>query len=119
LRTHEFGQPIEPSGELATGEKISGVRDLKQTLLEKHRVEFYRTITEKLLTYVLGRGVEYYDVPTVDSIVERLDKDDGRFSTLLFGVLESAPFQKRRLAPNPPSKDTATAAIPAPAHDSP
>jgi hypothetical protein len=105
LRTQEFGQPIDPAGELVTGEKFNGVNDLKRALVEKHRVEFYRTITERLLTYILGRGVEYYDVPTVDAIVERLDEDNGRFSTLLMGVLESAPFQKRRLSPNPPSQD--------------
>ena len=100
VRTLEFGQPIESSGELITGEKFAGVRELKQVLVEKHRLEFYRTMTEKLLTYVLGRGVEYYDVPTVDGIVERLGKEDGRFSALLFGVLESASFQQRRATPN-------------------
>ena len=105
-RTQEFGQRIETAGELATGEKFSGVRDLKQALLEKHRVEFYRTLTEKLMTYVLGRGVEYYDVPTVDAIVQKLDQDNGRFTTLLFGVLESAPFQQRRLTPNSASQDS-------------
>jgi hypothetical protein len=100
LRTQEAGLPIDPSGELATGEKFTGVRDLKQALLEKHRIEFYRTLTEKMLTYILGRGVEYYDVPTVDAIVAQLDRDRGRFSTLLLGILESAPFQQRRVAAN-------------------
>ena len=52
------------------------------------------------MTYILGRGVEYYDMPTVDAIAERLDRDNGKFSTLLFGVLDSAPFQQRRLTPN-------------------
>jgi mono/diheme cytochrome c family protein/cyclophilin family peptidyl-prolyl cis-trans isomerase len=99
-RTNESGHAIDPSGELATGEKFSGVSDLKQALIEKYRLEFYRTLTEKLMTYVLGRGVEYYDVPTVDAIAERLDRDNGKFSTLLFGILDSAPFQQRRLTPN-------------------
>jgi len=53
-----------------------------------------------LMTYILGRGVEYYDVPTVDAITEQLARDNGRFSTLLLGVLESAPFQLRRTTPN-------------------
>jgi hypothetical protein len=100
-RTTEFGQPIEAFGELATGEEFSDVRQLKQALVENHRVEFYRTLTEKLMTYILGRGVEYYDVPTIDNIVAELDRDDDRFSTLLLGVLESAPFQLRRTTPNP------------------
>ena len=99
-RTLDAGQPIDPAGELATGEKFSGIRDLKRALVEKHRTEFYRTLTEKLLTYTLGRGVEYYDVPTVDRIVEKLEKENGRFSALLLGVLESAPFQQRRPAPH-------------------
>ena len=110
-RTHEAGQSIDPSGELATGEMFSGVRELKRALLEKHRIEFYRTLTEKLLTYALGRGVEYYDVPTIDAIVEQLDRDDGRFSTLLLGILESAPFQQRRVTANA-SRDTKVVAMP-------
>ena len=109
-RAFESGQKIDPSGELATGEKFSGVGDFKKALVEKHRMEFYRTLTEKLMTYILGRGVEYYDVPTVDAIVEKLDKDNGRFSTLLFGVLESAPFQQRRVAPNTSNRDRKPAA---------
>lgn len=95
-RTVEDGNPIDPAGELATGEKFANARDLKQVLVEKHRAEFYRTLTEKLLTYTLGRGAEYYDVATIDSIVEQLEKQDGRFSSLLLGVLESTPFQMRR-----------------------
>jgi Protein of unknown function (DUF1588)/Protein of unknown function (DUF1587)/Protein of unknown function (DUF1592)/Protein of unknown function (DUF1585)/Protein of unknown function (DUF1595)/Planctomycete cytochrome C len=108
-RSKEYGQPIDPSGELATGEKFADARDLKSSLVEKHRIEFYRTITEKLLTYVLGRGVEYYDMPTVDGIAARLDKEDGRFSALLMGVLESAPFQERRATPHAVALETTTA----------
>jgi mono/diheme cytochrome c family protein len=112
LRTQEAGQTIDSSGELATGEKFSGVRDLKQALVEKHHIEFYRTLTEKMMTYILGRGVEYYDVPTVNAIVEQMDKDKGRFSTMLYGILESAPFQQRRVAPNAPNQETKTVALP-------
>ena len=65
-------------------------------LKKDHRTDFYRCLTEKLLTYALGRGLEYYDVQTVDQIVERLGQEDGRFSALLMGIIESAPFQKRR-----------------------
>ena len=117
VRTYESGQKIDPSGELATGEKFAGARDLKQALLEKHRLEFYRTLTEKLMTYLLGRGVEYYDVPTVDAIAEQLDQDNGRFSTLLLGVLESAPFQQRRVTPNSSNRDTKTVALPTPSRN--
>ena len=53
-------------------------------------------MTEKVLTYALGRGLEYYDVETVDQIVARLEQANGRPSALLMGVVESAPFQKTR-----------------------
>ncbi|MEO5958991.1 MAG: DUF1585 domain-containing protein, partial [Opitutaceae bacterium] len=54
-------------------------------------------LTEKLLTYALGRGTEYYVVPTVDKIVASLEKNHGAFSALLMGVIESVPFQQQRL----------------------
>ena len=95
-REQERGQPIETAGKLITGEKFENVRDLKKVLREDRKTDFYRCITEKLMTYALGRGLEYYDVATVDAIVERLEKDEGKFSTLLTGVIESAPFQQRR-----------------------
>jgi hypothetical protein len=56
--------------------------------------------------------MEYYDAPTVDGIVARLDKDDGRFSTLLFGVLESAPFQERRAMPHAVTSEITASTIP-------
>jgi hypothetical protein len=59
-------------------------------------MDFYRCLTDKLMTYAVGRGMEYYDVETTDQIVQRLDSDEGRFSALLMGVIESAPFQKMR-----------------------
>ncbi len=110
-RAQEFGQPIDPSGELATGEKISGIKDLKQVIVTQHRAEFYRTITEKLLTYALGRGVEYYDVPTVDTIVARMEKEEGRFSALLMGIVESPAFQQRRATSTNPLNPEAKPAL--------
>ena len=95
-RDQEEKQPIDASGKLITGESFHDVRDLKKILKERHRDDFYRCVTEKLLTYALGRGLEYDDVETVDRIVERLDRDGGRFSALLMGVIESSPFQQRR-----------------------
>jgi hypothetical protein len=99
-RDHELGQPIDADGKLITGETFNGVRELKHVLVTEHKDEFYRTLTDKLLTYAVGRGMEYYDVPTVDKIVENLDRNDGRFSGLLMGVINSAPFQERRLSSN-------------------
>ncbi|HEY5810962.1 MAG TPA: DUF1588 domain-containing protein, partial [Povalibacter sp.] len=95
-RDAERKQPIVADGNLITGEKFSSVRELKRILANEHREEFYRTLTTKLMTYATGRGMEYYDVETIDQIVRRLDDQDGRFSALLSGIIESAPFQKMR-----------------------
>ena len=100
-RAEEYKQKIDPSGQLATGETFTNITDLKHILVTNHKLEFYRCLTEKLLTYALGRGLEYYDVPTVDKIVEDLDRNHGAFSALLNGVIESAPFQQQRLLTNP------------------
>ena len=96
-RDTERKQPIEASGKLITGETFQDIREVKRLLATTHRLDFYRCLTEKMLTYALGRGVEYYDVEAVDRIVAQLDQDQGRFSALLMGIIESAPFQKRRL----------------------
>ena len=102
-RQKERGQPIDASGKLLTGESFRDIRELKQILKDEHRIDFYRCLVEKMLTYALGRGLEYYDVETVDRIVERLEREDGRFSALLNGVIESAPFQERRAGRGPKS----------------
>ena len=95
-RDKERGQPIDAAGKLITGETFGNFREIKRVLVTQHQLDFYRCLTEKLLTYALGRGLEFYDVQTVDQIVERLDSHQGRFSALLLGIVESAPFQKRR-----------------------
>ncbi len=95
-RDQERGQRIDATGKLLSGESFTNVNELKKILATNHATDFYRTITEKLLTYALGRGLEYYDVATVDAIVERLGKSNGRPSELFAGIIESAPFQKTR-----------------------
>ena len=95
-RDTERKQPIDATGRLITGEEFHDIRDVKRALVANHRLDYFRCLTEKMLTYALGRGPEYYDVETIDQIVARLDKAGGRFSALLMGVIESAPFQKRR-----------------------
>ena len=109
-REQERKQPIDAAGKLITGESFDGVRSLKKILRNDRHQDFYRCLTEKLLTYALGRGLEYYDVEAVDQIVERLEKQDGRMSALIAGIVESAPFQKRRnpSAPAPPKPDEKT-----------
>ncbi|HMP82968.1 MAG TPA: DUF1592 domain-containing protein, partial [Verrucomicrobiota bacterium] len=95
-RDSELGEPVDAAGQLITGEQFNGVKELKRLLAEKYSRDFYRTVTEKVLTYALGRGLDYYDVTTVDEIVSRIEKADGRPSALLSGVVESAPFQMTR-----------------------
>ena len=95
-REKERGQPIDPVGTLITGESFKNIRELKHILATARHTDFYRCLTEKFLTYALGRGLEYYDVQTVDTIVDRLEAEKGRFSALLMGVIESSPFQRQR-----------------------
>jgi len=97
FRDKELDQPIDASGQLFTGETFKDVSDLKQALIKNHLPEFYRCLTEKMLTYATGRGMEYYDMPTIDKIADQLQQSDGRFSTLLLGIIDSAPFQQRRV----------------------
>jgi hypothetical protein len=98
-RDQERGQPIDATGKLLTGESFDNIKELKHILVTRHAEEFYRTLTEKLLTYALGRGLDYSDVATTDNIVEQLNQTHGRASVLLNAIIESAPFQKRRAYP--------------------
>jgi len=99
-REKEYGQTIETAGQLVTGETFNSVQELKNILATTHKTDFYACLAEKLLTYALGRGVEYYDTETVDQIVQRMENEKGRFGALLHGIIESAPFQKRRTRAN-------------------
>ena len=94
-RTAEEGKPIDASGGLPDGSKFEGVAGLQKALLGRPEL-FVTTVTEKLLTYSLGRGVEYYDAPAVRKIVREARTQDFRFSSLILGVVNSAPFQMRR-----------------------
>jgi Protein of unknown function (DUF1585)/Protein of unknown function (DUF1588) len=96
-RSKEAGAPIDASGQLADGTKVDGPVALRQALM-KHPEQFVRTITEKLLTYGLGRGLEYYDMPTVRGIERDAAKSDYKFSALILGVVKSTPFQMKRVA---------------------
>ncbi|HEY3855721.1 MAG TPA: DUF1592 domain-containing protein [Verrucomicrobiae bacterium] len=95
-RDQEYNEPIDASSQLITGESFTNVKELKQIIVKDHYVDFYRTATEKLLTYALGRGLDYYDTETVDQIVDKIEKANGHASALLEGVVESAPFLKTR-----------------------
>ncbi|MFO1450182.1 MAG: DUF1592 domain-containing protein [Opitutaceae bacterium] len=95
-RDTEAGQPIQSAGQLITGETFDDVRGLKRILVTDRRLDYYRCLTEKLMTYALGRGIEAHDLHGLDEIVEALEVNQGRFSVLLTGVVQSAPFQRQR-----------------------
>jgi hypothetical protein len=94
-RTKQLGQNLDASGQLTDGTKINGVVDLREALV-RYSPQFVRTVTEKLLTYALGRGVEYEDMPVVRSVVRDAAQNDYRFSSLLMGIVKSDPFQMNR-----------------------
>ena len=94
-RTQDGGQRIDPSGELPDGATIKGVTQLRQALLTKNKDQFVRCVTEKMLTYALGRGLEYYDKCAVDKIVAAMQKNDYKLSTLITEIVKSDPFQKK------------------------
>jgi len=95
-RETDGGEPVEPAGKLNTGEAFADHRELNAVLASARRADFLRCLAEKMLTYALGRGLEYYDRPAVQRIVKDLEAGDGRFSTLVLSVVQSAPFQLRR-----------------------
>jgi cytochrome c5 len=94
-RTKDRSGPIDPSGVLADGTKVDGPLALRQALL-KQPERFVDTMTEKLLTYALGRGLEHHDMPVVRGIVRDAAKKDYRFSALVFNIVKSTPFQMKR-----------------------
>jgi hypothetical protein len=95
--TGEGGAPIDASGALPDGTQFRGPAGLQQLLLS-HREEFAATFTEKLLTYALGRGLEYYDMPAVRTITRQAAAHDYRWTSIILGIVRSTPFQLRRSA---------------------
>jgi len=94
-RTKDASGPIDASGQLADGSKIDGIIGLR-TALMKHPDYFVNTLTEKLLTYALGRPLEYYDMPVVRKIVTDSSHNDYRFSSLIMGIVKSTPFEMKK-----------------------
>ena len=89
-----------PPASLTDGTKIDGVIDLREALL-KHPDVLVNTVTEKLLTYALGRGLEPEDMPTVRAIVRQSERDGYRFTSLIEGVVNSTPFRMRKAEEKP------------------
>src|SRR5262249_29150314 len=91
-RTQQWGKNIDVSGALSDNVKLNGPVELRQQLL-KYSPQLIRNMTEKLMTYALGRGAEYYDQPTVRAITREAAKNNNKFSSLALGIIKSAPFQ--------------------------
>jgi hypothetical protein len=94
-RSKDGDSPIDPTGELPNGQKFQGPDELKAILKGKKEL-FSRCLTEKMLTYAIGRGVEFYDKPAIDGILAALEKNEYRFSRLITAIATSDPFRLRR-----------------------
>jgi hypothetical protein len=108
-RTEVDKQPVDARGVLTNGEEVNGPVELKAALLKRKQL-FLRHLTEKMLAYALGRGLEHYDVMSVKEIAERVAKSDYRATALVVEVARSYPFLWRRgegATPSPPTAGTA------------
>ncbi len=92
----ESEAPIDASGSLPDGTKFGDLTQFRAALIRRPE-RFVSALTEKLLTYALGRGLEYYDMPAVRTITRQAARGDYRFSSLVAGIVQSVPFQRRRL----------------------
>ena len=95
-RTKDAGQTIDTTGTLPDGTMFKGASGLTELMKTKYRDAFVQTAIEKMLTYALGRGVEYYDMPTVRAIARDAAGDDFKMSSLVIGIVNSTPFQVKR-----------------------
>jgi hypothetical protein len=96
-RTRDAGTPIDASGQLADGTPVNGVVTLREALVGRPEI-FVGTMTEKLLTYAIGRALTYDDMPVVRRVVSEAAGNNNRFSSLIMGIVASAPFQMRKSA---------------------
>jgi hypothetical protein len=88
------GTVIDPSGDLFDGTKITNPTTLRQGLL-RYSPQFVRTVTEKMMTYAVGRGMEYYDMPAIRTIVRDAGRNNNRFSSIVLGIVKSPAFQMK------------------------
>jgi hypothetical protein len=109
-RDDDEGKRIDPAGTLVDGTKVDGPATLRKAIVGYGDV-FARTVTEKLLTYGVGRELHYYDMPVVRTITHQSAGNNYRFSSLILGIVNSAPFQMRVKRAAEPATGTATAAL--------
>ena len=106
-RTQDGTAPVDASGSLPDGRSFQTPKELKQ-ILKADRQAFVRGLTEKMLVYALGRGLERFDRPAVNSIVSSVEKNDYRFSSLVLGIVNSLPFRMRSAPPEQVSMANST-----------
>jgi hypothetical protein len=102
-RTKELGGEVDTAGQLADGTKINGPAALREVLLKKPD-QFVKTLTEKLMIYALGRGLEYYDMPVVRSITHDAAKQNYKFSAIVMGIVKSTPFEMKKVPAAKPAQ---------------
>ena len=94
-RIEDGGHPVDSSGELPNGQRFQGPIELVAILSQREQ-EFAKVLASRMLTFALGRGLEYYDQCAVDSIAQQMQQNDYRFSSLVLGIVTSEPFRMRR-----------------------
>jgi hypothetical protein len=107
-RDHDGPNPVDTSGQLVDGTPLSSPQALRAALLSR-KDSFVTSFTEKLLTYALGRRIEYFDQPAIRDIVRAADRQDDRFSAIVLGIVNSEPFQFKAKAPAGRDPNTKTA----------
>jgi len=110
-RTQDGDSPIDPTGVLVDGTKIEGIASLRSSLVGRSD-QFARVVTEKMLTYALGRGVEYRDMPTVRSIVHESAPGKYKFTAIVMGIVKSPTFQMNTKAPGDEGRGARASALP-------
>lgn len=109
-RNTDGGVPIDASGQMVDGTKLSGPTSLREALLSRSDV-FVSTFTEKLMTYAIGRGLRYYDMPAVREITREAGRNNNRFSSIVLGIVKSAPFQMKMKPADKGRTDVETAVL--------
>jgi len=103
--------PIEATGQLPDGTTIAGPEDLRKALVDRPDHQFVQAFTENLMTYALGRSLDYHDMPTVRRIVRETKADNYRFKSIVLGVVTSDAFRKRESDPPSLAPTTARATV--------
>jgi hypothetical protein len=109
-KDREALEPIDSRGELPDGTPLNGPEDLRKQLTASPQ-QFVQALTEKLMTYGIGRGIEYHDMPTVRAIVREAAKDNYRFAAIVAGVVKSEPFSMKAIPQEQPASTLTQAAV--------